>query len=192
MSRCSSGPVLRYRHLLMFSIQVQVQLKPQWCGHVQVQQRHLHCKKSWRSSSTPASDDTGPIHAGVEKSFRHPWRKCYYKYRTFSTEFFKCWTSSAEMDCLKSNITWAWTYVFRFIFQYSTTAPHFLPYSRAHWRIQSVQRSYIFAPRCLTWLNNASPLSFCYILLHFSYQSRFQGEIASKICIHLHLVNQSL
>ena len=85
-----------------------------------------HCKKSWRSSSTPASGDAGPIHTGVEKSFRHTWRKFYYKYRTFSTEFFKCRTSSAEMDCLKSNITWARTYVFRFTFQYSTTAPHFL------------------------------------------------------------------
>ncbi len=27
-----------------------------------------HCKKSWRSSSTPASGDAGPIHTGVEKS----------------------------------------------------------------------------------------------------------------------------
>jgi hypothetical protein len=43
----------------------------------------LHCKKSWRSSSTPASVDAGPIHTGVEKSFRHPWRKFYYKYRTY-------------------------------------------------------------------------------------------------------------
>jgi hypothetical protein len=25
----------------------------------------LHCKKSWRSSSTPASGDAGPIHTGV-------------------------------------------------------------------------------------------------------------------------------
>ena len=86
----------------------------------------LHCKKSWRSSSTPASGDAGPIHTGIEQIFRHPWRKFYHKYRTFSTEFFKCRTSSAEMDCLKSNITWARTYVFRFTFQYSTTAPHFL------------------------------------------------------------------
>ncbi len=57
----------------------------------------MHCKKSWRSSSTPASSDAGPIHTGVEQIFRHPWRKFYYKYRT-PTEFFKCRTSSAEMD----------------------------------------------------------------------------------------------
>ncbi len=37
-----------------------------------VECRILHCKKSWRSSSTPASGDAGPIHTGVEKSFRHP------------------------------------------------------------------------------------------------------------------------
>ncbi len=67
----------------------------------------LHCKKSWRSSSTPASGDAGPIHTGVEKSFRHPWRKLYYKYQTFSTDFYKCRTSSTELDCLKNNITWA-------------------------------------------------------------------------------------
>jgi hypothetical protein len=96
---------------------------------------YTHCKKSWRNSSTPAPGDAGPIHTGIEKSFRHPWRKFYYKYRTFSTEFFKCRTSSAEMDCLKSNITsWARIYVFRFTFQYSTTAPHFLPY----WSARSV------------------------------------------------------
>ena len=46
-----------------------------------------HCKKSWRSSSTPASGDAGPKHTGVEQSFRHPWRKFYYKYRTFPTFF---------------------------------------------------------------------------------------------------------
>ncbi len=47
----------------------------------------VHCKKSWRSSSTPASGDAGPKHTGVEQSFRHPWRKFYYKYRTFPTFF---------------------------------------------------------------------------------------------------------
>jgi hypothetical protein len=47
----------------------------------------LHCKKSWRSSSTPASGDAGPKHTGVKQSFRHPWRKFYYKYLTFSTFF---------------------------------------------------------------------------------------------------------
>jgi hypothetical protein len=55
---------------------------------------------------------------------------------TINIELFRqnfiCRTSSAEMDCLKSNITWARTYVIRFTFQYSTTVPHFLPYSRAH------------------------------------------------------------
>ncbi len=43
----------------------------------------IHCKKSWRSSSTPTSGDAGPTHTGVKKSFRHPWRKFYYKYRTY-------------------------------------------------------------------------------------------------------------
>ncbi len=47
----------------------------------------VHCKKSWRSSSTPASGDAGPKHTGVEQSFRHPCIKFYYKYRTFSTFF---------------------------------------------------------------------------------------------------------
>ncbi len=37
-----------------------------------LQIRHPHCKKSCRSSSTPASGDAGPIHTGIEKSFRHP------------------------------------------------------------------------------------------------------------------------
>ncbi len=47
---------------------------------------YLHCKKSWRSSSTPAYGDAGPKHTGVEQSFRHPWRKFYCKYRTSSVE----------------------------------------------------------------------------------------------------------
>ncbi len=29
-----------------------------------------------------------------------------------------------------------------------------------------------------TWFRNASPLSFCYILLHFSVKSRFHGKIS--------------
>ncbi len=51
-----------------------------------------HCKKSWRSSSTPASGDAGPIHTGIEKSFRQPRRKFYYKYQIFSAFF-----TSAEL-----------------------------------------------------------------------------------------------
>jgi hypothetical protein len=47
----------------------------------------VHCKKSWRSSSTPASGDAGPKHTGIEKSFWHPYRKFYYKYRTFPAFF---------------------------------------------------------------------------------------------------------
>ncbi len=47
----------------------------------------MHCKKSWRSSSTPASGDAGPKHTGVEQSFRHLWRKFYYKYRISPTFF---------------------------------------------------------------------------------------------------------
>ena len=48
---------------------------------------HIHFKKSWGSSSTPASGDAGPKHTGVKKSFRHLWRKFYYKYRTSPTFF---------------------------------------------------------------------------------------------------------
>ncbi len=55
---------------------------------------YLHCKKSWRSSSTPVFGDAGPIQTGVGKSFRHPWRQLYYKYQTFLTEFYMCRTSS--------------------------------------------------------------------------------------------------
>ncbi len=43
----------------------------------------IHCKKSWRSSSTPASGDAGPNDTGVEQIFPHPCRKFYYNYRTF-------------------------------------------------------------------------------------------------------------
>jgi hypothetical protein len=32
---------MQEQHLLLFSIQVQVQLKTLWCGHAQMQQRHL-------------------------------------------------------------------------------------------------------------------------------------------------------
>ncbi len=70
---------------------------------------NIHCKKSWRSSSTPASGDAGPKHTGIEKSFRHTYRKFYYKYRTILTDFYKCRTSSIELDYLKSNITQART-----------------------------------------------------------------------------------
>jgi len=47
----------------------------------------IHCKKSWRSSSTPASGDAGPNDTGVEQIFPHPCRKFYYKYRTFPAFF---------------------------------------------------------------------------------------------------------
>ncbi len=47
----------------------------------------VHCKKSWRSSLTPASGDAGPKDTGIEQIFRHPCRKFYYKYRTFPTFF---------------------------------------------------------------------------------------------------------
>jgi hypothetical protein len=62
----------------------------------------LHCKKSWQSSSTPASGDAGPIHTGIEKSFRHPWRKFYYKYRTYCLQMS---TSSTEFEFFKSSTT---------------------------------------------------------------------------------------
>ncbi len=90
-----------------------------------------HCKKSWRSSSTPASGDAGPKHTGIEKSFRHPYRKFYYKYRTISTDFYKCRTSSIELDYLKSNITRARTWELRLTYQYSTTAPRSLSHESA-------------------------------------------------------------
>ncbi len=129
-----------------------------------------HCKKSWRSSSTPASGDAGPKHTGVEQSFQHPCRKFYYKYRTFSTFFTSDRTSSLWLHfprrpyCLQMSNLFdrAWTFqkqhappglelaIFTSTILYSTTAPHFLPCLRVHWRIERVQRSYIFAPRCLT------------------------------------------
>ncbi len=52
-----------------------------------IQGKRPHCKKSWRSSSTPASGDAGPKHTGIEQIFRHPCRKFYCKYRTFPTFF---------------------------------------------------------------------------------------------------------
>ncbi len=58
---------------------------PQWWPRYD--QLIMHCKKSWRSSSTPGSGDAGPKHTGVEQSFWHPWRKFYYKYRIFPTFF---------------------------------------------------------------------------------------------------------
>jgi hypothetical protein len=107
---------------------------------------YIHCKKICRSSSTPASGDAGPIQTGVEKSFRHPWRKIYYKYQTFPTFFASVELVCYDLDdsrqtyCLQmsnffdktwmpqnySDTTRERTYVFRFTFQYSTTAPHFL------------------------------------------------------------------
>ncbi len=86
----------------------------------------IHCKKNWRSSSTPACGDAGPIQPGVGKRFWHPWRQFYQKYRTFSTDFYKCRTSSTDIKYLKTDATRAWTYTLRFTFQCSTTAPHFL------------------------------------------------------------------
>ncbi len=70
--------------------------------------------------------DAGPIQPGVGKRFRHPWRQFYHKYRTFSTDFYKCRTSSTEIEYLKTVTTRAWPYALRFTFQCSTTAPHFL------------------------------------------------------------------
>jgi hypothetical protein len=69
--------------------------------------RSVHCKKSWRSSSTPASGDAGPIHTGVEKSFRHPWRKFYCKYQTYCLRmpnfFDRAWIFQKQ-HCLGSNL----------------------------------------------------------------------------------------
>ncbi len=63
--------------------------------------KSLHCKKSWRSSTTPAPGEAGQIQPGVWKSFRNPWRQFYHKYRTFSTLFYICRTSSTELDCIE-------------------------------------------------------------------------------------------
>ncbi len=87
----------------------------------------LHCKKSWRSSSTPTSGDAGPKHTGNEQIFPHPCRKFYYKYRTFPTFFtsvelvrrsWKDWKANAA--CGREPTTY-WTTIC-----HSTTAPRFL------------------------------------------------------------------
>ncbi len=83
----------------------------------------VHCKKSWRSSSTPASGDAGPIHTGVEKSFRHPWRKFYYKYLTFPT-FFTSVKLVRQSRKVSKAACGARTYALPIC--HSTTAPHFL------------------------------------------------------------------
>ncbi len=97
----------------------------------------LHCKKSCRRSSTPASGDAGPKHTGIEKSFRHPYRKFYYKYRTFPAFF-----TSVELVRQSLNFSKA-AYppglelaIFTSTIFYSTTAPHFLPCLCVHWRIE--------------------------------------------------------
>ena len=85
----------------------------------------LHCKKSWRSSSTPASGDAGPKHTGVEQSFRHPWRKFYYKYRTFPTFFTSVELVRQSMKVSKAACG-ARTYDLQdYTICHSTTAPHF-------------------------------------------------------------------
>ncbi len=87
----------------------------------------IHCKKSWRSSSTPASGDAGPIHTGVEKSFRHPWRKFYYKYRTFPTFFTSVKLLRQSLNFSKAAPPGLEPAIFTSTIFYSTTAPH-LPY----------------------------------------------------------------
>ncbi len=91
----------------------------------------LHCKKSWRSSSIPASGDAGPIHTGVEQSFRHPWRKFYYKYRTFPTIF-----TSVELVRQSWKVSKALAgrepTPYRVTICHSTTAPHSLLISLGH------------------------------------------------------------
>ena len=124
---------------------------------------YLHCKKSWRSSSTPASGDAGPIHTGVEKSFRHPWRKFYYKYQTFPTFFTSVELVCYDLDdsrqtyCLQmsnffdktwmpqnySDTTRERTYVFRFSFHYyqCATLSHTVLYFPGHIKKNKAMKS---------------------------------------------------
>ena len=69
----------------------------------------IHCKKSWRSSSTPASGDAGPIHTGVEKSFQIS--DIPEENFTINIELivYKCRTSSTELEFFKSSTAWART-----------------------------------------------------------------------------------
>ncbi len=41
-------------------------------------------------------------------------------------------------------------------------------------------RTYIFSLDNVTWFRNSSPLSFCYILLHFSFKSGFQFPLQHR------------
>ncbi len=88
--------------------------------------RFLHCKKSWRSSSTPASGDAGPIHTGAEKSFRHPWRQFYYKYRTFPTFFTSVELVRQSWKVSKAALWGREPTHYRVTICHSTTTPHFL------------------------------------------------------------------
>ncbi len=48
---------------------------------------HVHTVKRVDEVVRHPHGDAGPIHTGDKKSFRHPGRKFYYKYRTFPTFF---------------------------------------------------------------------------------------------------------
>ncbi len=93
---------------------------------------HPHCKKSWRSSSTPASGDAGPIHTGVEQSFRHPWIKFYYKYRTFPTIFTSVELVRQSWKVSKAALAAHKPTPYRVTICHSTTAPHSLPNISIH------------------------------------------------------------
>jgi hypothetical protein len=88
--------------------------------------RIMHCKKSSRSSSTPASGHAGPIHTGVKKSFRHPRRKFYYKYRTFPTFFTRVVLVRQSWKVSKAALSGRKPTPYRVTICHSTTAPHFL------------------------------------------------------------------
>ncbi len=86
----------------------------------------VECKKIWRSSSTPASGDAGPIHTGVGKSFRHPWRQFYYKYQTFLQAFKNVELLRQSWKVSKAALPGCEPLSFRLTILYSTTVPHFL------------------------------------------------------------------
>jgi hypothetical protein len=87
---------------------------------------HVHCKKIWRSSSTPAYGDAGPIQPGVGKSFRHSWRQFYCKYRTFWQTFKIVELLRQRWKVSKAAFLGHKPLSFRLTIWHSTTEPHFL------------------------------------------------------------------
>jgi hypothetical protein len=106
-----------------------------------------------QDQNTQVSNKVSDIH--VENSiinielFRHFSQVielvCYDYISHVELNVCKCRTSSTELTPPGLELA-----ILTSTILYSTTAPHFLPCLRVYWRIERVQRSYIFAPRCLT------------------------------------------